>query len=57
MENMINGQRIISYELDALVNNSWIKLTVPNGQTVGHKVVDLLPDQITATEVACNIKN
>jgi alpha-L-fucosidase len=51
MENMINGQRIISYELDALVNNSWIKLTVPNGQTVGHKVVDLLPDQITATEI------
>ena len=51
MENMINGQRIISYELDALVNNKWINVPVPNGQTVGHKVVDLLSDQVTATEV------
>ena len=50
-ENMINGQRIVRYEVDANVNKQWMTLTIPNGQTVGHKVVDQIAKPITATEV------
>jgi len=43
------GQRIAKYRVEAWLNDSWS--TVATGTTIGHKKLDRLPHQVSATRV------
>eukprot|EP00055_Hartaetosiga_balthica_P017438 m.117021 g.117021 ORF g.117021 m.117021 type:complete len:568 (-) comp9316_c0_seq1:420-2123(-) len=50
-ENLMEGQSISSYAIDALVDNQWVQQQIKNGQTVGIRVIDVLDEPIVTSAI------
>ena len=45
------GQTIARYAIDALIDHKWVNQKAVNGQTVGNRVVDILPEPVLASAI------
>lgn len=53
MEDLTYGQRIRNYTLEAYASGSWV--TVSNGQSVGHKRIDIFENPIEASALRLTV--